>query len=322
MDLADQRILITGGTGMIGRELTNLLLLMGAKLRVVSLDTPIGVPSEVEFINRDLTVYENCLSACADMDYVFNLVGVKGSASASATKPLSFFVPMIRYNTNMMEAAFRSNVEWFLYTSSIGVYANHAGVSHEDDVWATFPSENDKLPGWAKRIGELQAQGYATQHNWSNISIVRPANVYGSFDNFDDPTAMVIPSLIAKASKQHPLSVWGDGTPIRDFIHARDVARGMIHMVQHEVTEPVNLGSGCGVQIRHVARLIADTFGIDLEFDLSKPVGDPIRVLDSTRSRSYGFETKVPLERGIHETIEWYLTNRPSAHRYDPFADG
>ena len=108
----------------------------------------------------------------------------------TAQKPASFFVPTITFNTNMMEAARRCKVKKYLYTSTIGVYAP-AEVFYEDDVWKTFPSPNDRFAGWAKRMGELQAEAYAIEYGWKDIAIVRPANVYGPFDNFDPTNAMV-----------------------------------------------------------------------------------------------------------------------------------
>ena len=284
----NKNVLVTGGTGMVGRELVSLLLKRKAKIRVVSLDKPLDF-FDVEFLKRDLTNYENCLEICEGMDYVFHVAGVKGSTKMSVTQPLDYFLPMIRFNTNMMEAAFRQNVEWYLYTSSVGVYSP-SELMREEDVWKTFPSDNDRLPGWAKRIGELQADGYKIQHDWDKISIVRPANVYGNWDNFDIKNSMVIPSLIQKGEKasiaqqyqyqSESMEVWGDGSPIRDFIHAGDVARGMIHVVENKITKPVNLGCGKGVTIKEIADIIANKFDVEINYDETKPNGDKIRLLD------------------------------------------
>jgi len=320
----NQRVLVTGGTGMVGRELVQLLLDRGAIVRVVSLDEPVDFNEEVEFVKKDLTNWNNCIDICTGMDYVFHVAGVKGSTKMSQTRPLDYFLPMIRFNTNMMEAAFRRGVKWYLYTSTNGVYA-HKDISHEDDVWKTFPSETDKLPGWAKRMGELQAEGYKIQHDWDNISIVRPANVYGNWDNFDLKNSMVIPSLIRKGEevgKDGTMNVWGDGSPIRDFIHARDVARGMIFAVENKITEPLNLGCGEGVTIEKIALTIADHFGCEIEFDSSKPNGDPIRLLDMERMFSNGFELSVNIDDGIRETIDWYLDNQDNLdYRYNSFKE-
>jgi len=307
----DKKVLVTGGTGMIGRQLVELLVTKGAKVYVVSLDTAVNLPAEVQFVRADLTDFKNCLECCQGMDYVFNLIGVKGSPKMCREQPASFMVPMLQFNTNMMEAARRNNVKWYLYTSSVGVY-QPAEIFKEDDVWKTFPSPNDRFAGWAKRIGELQAEAYAIQYGWNNVSIVRPANVYGPYDNFDPENAMVIPSLIRKAHENDVLSVWGDGSPIRDFIHSRDVALGMIYAVENQICEPLNLGSGTGVSIREIVEMVVEgcDFPIKVEWDTTKPAGDHKRILDMSRANSYGFETSVSLREGILETIRWFNENR------------
>jgi GDP-L-fucose synthase len=309
--LENSNVLVTGGTGMIGRYLVDMLIEKNCKVRVVSLDNPEGLPEKVEFMKLDLTVMENCLLACKNQDYVFNLVGIKGSPKMSRERPASFMVPMLMFNTAMMEAAMRSSVKWYMYTSSVGVY-HPAETFREEDVWKTFPSEHDKFPGWAKRIGELQAEAYSIQNGKNNISIVRPANVYGSWDNFDPENAMVIPSLINRiVSGESPLAVWGDGTPIRDFIHAKDCARGMVHVVENCITEPVNLGSGSGVSIKDLAETVRDAYdeSVDIVWDTSKPKGDKKRIMDTQRAESHGFKCNVTLKEGIQETVQWFIEN-------------
>ena len=212
---------------MIGRELVALLISLGAKVKIASLDDPSSAHPQAEFIRTDLTNFEECRKVCEGADFVFHLAGIKGSPQMMKERPASYFVPSLLFTTNMMEAARRAKAERFLFTSSVGVYGP-AEIFHEDDAWKTLPSPNDLFGGWHKRTGELQARAYAIEYKWDKISIVRPANVYGSFDNFDPKNAMVIPSLIARAlSGENPFVVWGDGMQIRDFIHARDVAHGM-----------------------------------------------------------------------------------------------
>tara|TARA_A100001515_G_scaffold75791_1_gene60287 strand:+ start:500 stop:1477 length:978 start_codon:yes stop_codon:yes gene_type:complete len=311
VDFKNQSVLVTGGTGMIGRQLVDLLVDRGAKVYVVSLDPPRGLPDGVMYKLADLTDFSACQEVCEGMDYVFNLVGVKGSPKMCKEQPADFMVPMLQFNTNMMEAARRAGVKWYLYTSSVGVY-HPAEVFKEDDVWSTFPSDNDRFAGWAKRIGELQAEAYSIQYGWDCVSIVRPANVYGPYDNFDPENAMVIPSLIRKAFENDKLEVWGDGSPIRDFIHSRDVALGMLHMVDNKVTKPVNLGSGEGIAIKQIVDIVVDKCPKDLDvvWQTDKPTGDKKRILDSARAKEVGFETTISLEQGIQETIEWFEENR------------
>ncbi len=320
----NKKILVTGGTGLIGRPLVEALVKQGAQVVVVSLDDPKLAPKGVKFIRSDLREFSNCMDVCKGKDIVFHLAGIKGSPLLNQKQPASFFVPTITFNTNMMEAARRQGVARFLYTSSVGVYAP-AEVFYEDDVWKSFPSENDRFAGWAKRMGELQAQSYEIEYGWDKISIVRPANVYGSFDNFDPKTAMVIPSLINRAlSGENPLVVWGDGSPIRDFIYSKDVAMGMMLAVEKGINVPVNLGSGSGVTIKEIAEVIAGSVPegkVKIVWDKTKPKGDVKRLMDMKRAKKLlGFKPKYSLEEGIRETIAWYLKNKNiQDKRYNAF---
>jgi len=319
-----KKVLVTGGTGLIGRPLVEKLVHLEADVTVVSLDKPTNVDKSVEFINLDLRNFENCLTICKGKEIVFNLIGVKGSPKMTIENPASFFVPTITFSINMMEAARQCGVERYLFTSSIGVY-EPADIFNEDDVWSTFPSPNDRFAGWAKRMGELQAQAYDIQYNWDKISIVRPANVYGPYDNFDPENAMVIPSLINRASSgERPLVVWGDGSPIRDFIYSGDVADGMLEVVRQGYNKPINLGSGAGVTIKEIATAISNKMPDQCEivWDTSKPTGDKKRIMNTERAESIGIQPKISLEKGIEETIKWYDQNgSKSSDRYNAFTD-
>src|SRR3990167_2787661 len=319
-----KRVTVTGGTGMIGRQLVNLLREKGAIITVVSLDDPIDLPLDVSFEKLNLLSFDNCLKACKGMDYVFNLIGVKGSAGITRKRTASFFVPTILFNTNMMEAARVSGIEKYLYTSTIGVYAPDSKF-FEDNVWKTFPSENDKFAGWAKRMGELQAEAYKIEYGCDSIAIVRPANVYGPYDNFDPETAMVIPALIRRiVDGENPLTVWGDGIEVRDFIHAKDVAEGMLIAMDSANCIPINLGSGTGVTIKELVEAICVSVDKppEINWDLSKKSGDAIRLMDITRARSLGFKPKISLTEGIKETVDWFLKHKEWVdQRYNVFKE-
>jgi len=303
-----KNVLVTGGHGMIGRELVELLLTQGATVTVADISPNTNLKN-VRYEQVDLRFFDQCINICKGQDYIFNLVGIKGSPKMCAEQPADFMVPMLQFNTNMMEAAMREGVQWYLYTSSVGVY-HPAEVFKEDDVWKTFPSPNDRFAGWAKRMGELQAEAYAIQHGNRNISIVRPANVYGNYDNFDPRNAMVIPSLIRKGYEEDVLEVWGDGSAIRDFIHARDVALGMLHAVENKITEPINLGSGDGIAIKEIAEVISCQFNKEIKWLTDKPTGDARRVFDVSRANGYGLQPTISIKQGIEETIEWFLENK------------
>ena len=320
----NKEVLVTGGTGLIGRPLVKKLVDLGANVTVVSLDKPNDIDKKISFINLDLRNFSNCIEACKNKEIVFNLIGVKGSPKMTMENPASFFVPTLTFSVNMMEAARQCGVERYLFTSSIGVY-QPTEIFNEDDVWSTFPSENDRFAGWAKRMGELQAQAYDIQYKWDKISIVRPANVYGPYDNFDPENAMVIPSLIHRAlSGERPLNVWGDGSPVRDFIHSEDVAEGMIRVVEVGYNKPINLGSGDGITIREIAETISNCMSDNCEiiWDTSKPSGDKQRIMNTKRAESLNIKPKISLSEGIKSTIEWYNSfGNNTKDRYNAFTD-
>lgn len=320
-----KKVLVTGGTGLIGIPLVELLIEQGAEVRIASLDDSSRAHPEAEFCRLNLMKFENCVKVCEKMDFVFHLAGIKGSPRMASKKPASFFVPTILFNTNIMEAARQCGVKRYLYTSTIGVYSP-AEVFYEGDVWKTFPSENDRFAGWAKRMGELQAEAYEIEYGWKNIAIVRPANVYGPYDNFDPNNAMVIPSLIKRAlDGENPLVVWGDGSAIRDFIHARDVAQGMLLALEKTARDAINLGSGVGISIKEIVEIIVENMKVKPEvvWDTSKPSGDKKRVMDISKAKAIGFEPIISIEEGIKEVMEWYQENKEKVNkRYNIFAEG
>ena len=305
----NQKVLVTGGAGMIGRQLVDLLLEKGAKVTVADLNEPTDLPQGVDFIKTNLLYFDQCQNICKGQDYVFNLVGIKCSPKVTMEQPADIMGPMMQFNTNMLEAAMKANVKWYLYTSTVGVYTP-AEIFYEDDVWKGSPSPNDWYGGWAKRMGELQCEAYEKQNGEGKCSIVRPANVYGPYDNFDLKNAMVVPSLIRKASENDVLEVWGDGSPIRDFIHAKDVARGMMFAVENKITKPINLGSGNEVTIGQVAELVAKHFNKPIQFSPEKPSGDAKRLFSMERANSYGFYPEISIEEGLEDAIEWFILNK------------
>lgn len=306
------RVLITGASGMVGHYLVEKCIereysVVATDIRYNDVFDKYEDLFRFEFKEADLTNFEKCKEVVKDIDVVFHVAGVKGSPKRAMEQPNDFFTPLLQFNTNMMEAARLEEVEWYVYTSTNGVYAP-ADRMREDDVWKSFPSDNDKFAGWAKRIGELQAECYKVHYGLENISIVRPANIYGKGDNFGEGS-MVIPSIVKRVCDgEDPLVCWGDGSPVRDFIHASDVADGILLSYDNKITEPINLGSGEGNSIRQLVEAILFTYGKDVSvvWDSTKPNGDPIRLMDTTRATSYGFSPKITLHEGIKEIMEYY----------------
>lgn len=308
-------VLVAGGTGTIGIPLVKKLIEFGADVVVASLDNLIFARkvfgNDIDFKKVDLTQYDNCVKVTRGKNIVFNLLGIKGSVGIGQRRAASYLVPMIRFQTNLMDAAFKNGIERFLFVSSICAYPESAVPKKEDTVWEGLPKQNDRIPGLAKRIGEVQAEAYLEEWGWKAVRIVRPANVYGPFDDFDPRTAQVIPAIIARASRgENPLSVWGDGTAVRDFIYSEDVAEAaLMAIVKAPPCYAINIGSGMGIKIKELAAIITKMINpkIKIEWDDSKPAGDAVRILSVDRARKIlGFEARTDILRGIMNTINWY----------------
>ena len=303
-----KKVLVTGGTGLIGREVSRLLIDLGASVKVVSLDN-VELDPRIEVVFGDLTNLDFCIEQTREIDYVFHLAGVKGSIEVTKAKPANFFVPLLMFNTNVLEAARRNNVEKLVYTSSIGAYSS-AEVFVETENRDGSPQ--DMFPGWAKRMAELQIQAYKQQYglDWS---VVRPCNVYGPGDNFDPNNAMVIPSLMMRiADGEKPLKVWGDGSAIRDFAYSTDVAIGTIQALHFGTRgDFVNLGSGKGYSIKELVETLREFIDFEYEFDTSKPAGFAKRVMDISRARDWiEYDPKTTLREGLESTWNWFLSNK------------
>jgi len=304
-----KRCLVTGGTGLIGRQVVNILCNVGAKVTIASLDN-INVDSRADHHIIDLTNFRYCSKITETMDYVFHLAGIKGSAKVTLEKPASFFVPLLQMNTNLLEACRINKVQKVVYTSSIGAYAS-AEVFKEDKNLEGAPM--DMFPGWAKRMGELQIQAYRIQYNLDNFAIVRPSNVYGPGDNFDPDSAMVIPSLMAKiAQGDDPVVIWGYGNAIRDFTYTRDVAEGIILALYYGTNGGfVNLGSGKGYSIKELVKTLNSFIDFNYKFDTTRPSGFPKRVMDISLAKEIiHYNPTTTLLDGLKETWDWFVENQ------------
>lgn len=317
-----KHVLVAGGTGMIGIPLIKTLLGLGAQITVVSLEheeyaRELLGPS-IEFFRGDLTQYAACEKAMEGQEYVFNLVGIKGSVGIGVKKAASYFVPMLRYQSNLLEAAFRQGVFRYLFVSSICAYPPSA-LHVEDNVWNGLPKQNDRYAGIAKRVGEIEAETYLHEYNWDAVRVVRPSNVYGPFDDFNPATGQVIPALIRRVlDGERPIRIWGDGSVVRDFIFVQDVVDGLLlTMEKAPPCFPINLGSGVPTTIRDLAEIIVDESRVStsIEWDPSKPSGDPVRLLSIQRAEeTIGWCPVTPLRKGIRQTIDWYRQNQELAH--------
>jgi GDP-L-fucose synthase len=319
MDLKNKTILITGANGLVGLPTVKKCLDEGAK-KVYAVDLVIGDKlKELEITNSDrlltivtdLTYLNNCeaLFDVDTMNIVLHIAGIKGSPTRATQQPADYLFPMVMFNTNMIKTSFDANVDWFVYLSSVGVY-QPADIMKEDSVWDTMPSKNDWYPGWSKRVGELAVESLRVQHNWTNWTIIRPANIYGLNDTFS-PYSTVIGANIWKVfNTTGDLICWGDGSAKRDFVFGDDVAQATIDVVKKEINDIINFGCGDAVSIKETVEIIANAYAEEtgtnkkIVWDTSKPNGDLLRCLDSTKQKTYGILPTTTLKDGIKKIIK------------------
>ena len=310
---SDKNILVTGGTGMIGSHLVELLLEKNANVRIVAHKREI--PPELEdrgldVVSGDLTEKKFVEESVKGMDYIFHLAAYTGGLGRTSTHPASTLTPNLIMDGNVLECAKNEGIERFLYASCTCVYPNDEKTLEEEDAWKGNPPEIHASYSWSKRMGERQAIAYHKEYGM-NIAIVRPSNSYGPRDSDDLETAHALGSLIMKAiNKMDPFVIWGDGNPIREYIYARDAAKGMLlAMENYCVGDPINLASGEFVSISELARKILKITNMSpkIKFDKEKPSGQKRRVLSNKKAEEkIGFVTETSLDTGIEETIKWY----------------
>ncbi len=309
------RILVTGATGLFGRELVDRLLSLGARLRTASiLPPPADFPAErVEHLTGDLADRAFADQAMKGVTGLFHLAGRRGSVGIQRKHAATMLGENLMICLNTLDAARRAGVERILYTSTVTVYPPME-VYREDLVWSANPHHADEFASWAKRMAEKFLEAQEIQYGLRNSVIVRPVNTFGPHDDFAAETALVVPALIGRAlSGENPFTVWGDGSAVRDFLYVADAVDGMLLAYEKGIGQGAfNLGSGRGHSIRELvaAVLKATGQGQPVAWDTSKPSGEPRKVADITRARQIlGFAPKVELAEAIARTVQWYRAN-------------
>jgi GDP-L-fucose synthase len=304
----NKNVLITGGTGLIGRQVVDILCEAEARVKIVSLDR-LTIHEKATHILGDLTSFDLCKQVTEGIDFVFHLAGIKASAEISEKRIANHFVPTVMMNTNILEACRLNKVQKTVFTSSIGAYPS-------GDLFREAGYRLDSVPmdfgGWAKRMAELQIHSYKVQYGLENFSVVRPSSVYGPGDNFDPSNAMLIPTLMHRIlHRKGPVTIWGDGSAVRDFVYSRDVAEGVIQALYHGTGGGfVNLGSGGGCSIKEVVDALKSFIDFDYEFDTAKSNGYPKRVMDiSLAQELIGFTPSTDLGTGLRNTWDWFLSH-------------
>jgi len=308
--LAGKRIMVTGGSGFLGRFVVDRLRRHSPK--------DVFVPRKADYDLRDRKAIARVLSD-AKPEIIIHLAAVVGGIEANRRHPGSFFFDNAMMGLQLMEDARLAGVQKFVSVATICAYPKHTPVPFkESDLWNGYPEETNAPYGLAKKMLLVQGEAYKQEYGFNAITLF-PVNLYGPGDNFDLTTSHVIPALIRKAiaardSQAETMSVWGTGSASREFLFVGDAAEGIaLAAEKYDDSEPVNLGSGNEITIRELAQKIADLCGFRgrLEWDASKPDGQPRRCLDVTRAKErFGFVASTPFEEGLRETIAWWESHR------------
>ena len=306
-------MLVTGGSGFVGRVLLRELEARGA--------TSVSAPSASEFDLTRPDDVENLFEKVAP-DLVIHLAARVGGIGANRERPSELYVSNLLMGTHVIEEARRRETPKTVVVGTICSYPKHTPVPfRESAFWDGYPEETNAPYGVAKKALLVHAQANRAQYG-QNVVYVMPTNLYGPGDKFHPAVSHVIPALIkkfveAKERGETVVEVWGSGQASREFLYVDDAARGMVAAAErYDGADPVNLGSGREIPIRELAAIIAEAvgFGGTLRWDRSKPDGQPRRQLDCARAAElFGFRAETPFEEGLHRTVDWYLAHRDEA---------
>ena len=310
--LAGKRVVVTGGSGFLGRHVVAALETRGSTVLV---------PRKAQY---DLTHEADVARMYADLkpQIVVHLAAVVGGIGANRDFPGRFFFENVMLGALTMEHARLNGVEKFVGIGTICAYPKLAPVPFlERDLWNGYPEETNAPYGIAKKMLMVQGQAYRQEYGFNAIHLL-PVNLYGPHDNFDMKSSHVIPALIRKCVEAVDTSApevvcWGTGNATREFLFVEDCAEAIVTATErYDDPEPVNIGAGFEIGIRELAELVAQLTGFagTLAFDRTKPDGQPRRMLDITRAANrFGFRATTDFHTGLRRTIDWFRAHREAA---------
>jgi GDP-L-fucose synthase len=306
-----KKVLITGCSGLVGIHLVKKCLDKGYDVIGVDINYSSNLPisNKFTFYELDLTIEENIknLFFYESPDVVFNCFGIKGSPIRAKEKPVDFLYPSFKINTEIINQCSKNNI-WLIFVSSVGVYSPSEKFV-EEDVWKSLPSESDWFPSWSKRMGEILLEAYKVQYGYNNWSIIRPANIFGEYDDFSG-NGTVIASTIKKIYQAtDSIEAWGDGSPIRDFVYAGDVADAILRLYDDRIHTTINFGAGEEITIKQMIESLIKISKkpISINWDSSKPNGDLRRQMDITKQTQIGLLPILGFERALEITYDYYI---------------
>jgi len=307
---SDKRVVVTGGAGFLGSFVIEQLRAKGCREIFVprSKDYDLVQMDAVQRLYNDQTP-----------DIVIHLAARVGGIGANQANPGRFYYDNLMMGAQLIEIGRQRGLKKFVALGTICAYPKFARIPFkEDDIWNGYPEETNAPYGLAKKMMLVQSQAYRQQYDFNSI-VLFPVNLYGPRDNFDPKTSHVIPAMIrkcveAKESGRTDMTLWGDGSPSREFLYVEDAADGILLATEHyNGNLPVNLGTGEEVTIRDLADLIAKEVGFTgrIQWDSTRPNGQPRRCLDVTRAKElFGFQARHQLSEGLKKTVQWFHSNR------------
>lgn len=303
--------MVTGGAGFLGSHLVEEL-----DSRSDSVD--VFVPRSRDYDLRKKSDIQRAFED-AKADIVIHLAATVGGIGANRENPGRYFYDNAIMGIETMEQARQYAVDKVTLLGTICAYPKHTSIPFsEDDLFDGYPEETNAPYGIAKKALLTQSRAYRKQWGFNSIYLL-PVNLYGPGDDFDLETSHVIPAIIRKCIEareqgKDAIKAWGTGEPTREFLYVSDAAEGILDATErYDASEPVNLGSGEEIRIRDLVELIVDLtrFEGEVEWDTSKPDGQPRRRLDTTRAKErFGWEASTDLETGLRRTIDWYEKSR------------
>ena len=308
--LKAKKIVVTGGAGFLGTYVVKKLEERGC--------SEIFIPRSEHYDLVEMEAVKRLYQE-ARPDIVIHLAAKVGGIGANMKNPGRFFYENLMMGVQMMEQARLFGVEKFVAIGTICAYPKFTPVPFkEEDLWNGYPEETNAPYGLAKKMLLVQSQAYRHQYGFHSIFLL-PVNLYGPGDDFDLESSHVIPALIRKAVEakergERRIVAWGTGKVSREFLYVEDAAEGIILATEkYNKADSINLGAGFEISIKDLVEWICELAGFDgeIEWDTSKPDGQPRRRLDTSKAKAeFGFEARIDLREGLRRTIEWYVTHR------------
>jgi len=270
--------------------------------------------SELDFLNRGEVMAE---FGRLDIDVLFIAAAKVGGIGANNSFPVDFLSINLQIQNNLLDAAHQQKIPKVVFLGSSCIYPKHSKQPIMETALLTGPLEPTNEPYAIAKIAGLKlVESYRRQYGHHWISVM-PTNMYGPFDNFDIRSAHVLPAIIkkmhnAKISNAGSVEIWGDGTPLREFMHVDDFARACFDLIDvYDESNPINVGTGEEVTIKELCQIIASVVGYDgeLKFTHSELNGVPRKILNSERIRDLGWRPEIKLNEGIRSTYEWFKAN-------------